>query len=884
EYNMIINSKKQANQINYIKRNIPESFQPLQCDKKQLQLGKDFIVNSTLTYENIECSFGLLVKVKSKSLLGEFSYEPAIFSGSYTVSKERKIELAFIGYILGCLQGKYPKKGKIICIGDNATNIELAGIIKNISTILNSVQKWFTNPTQEPPRIILNKNCSLCQFNSLCKPQAEKDDNLSLLDGISTAKTINKYEKKGIFTLKQLSYLYKPRRNKKTVNSIISIHNLELQALAIRSSKIFVHDLPRIQRKNIEIFLDIEGIPDQKHYYLFGLLICKDNVKTNYSFWSNDLDNESVIWQKFIDLVNMYDDCSIYHYGSYERIAIVKLGKKYSIEIDSIIKRLVNVNNFIYGKVYFPVRSNSLKDICTYLGYTWEFKTASGLQSLVWRHYWEFSNDDKYKQILINYNLDDCKALQMLVDELSIIGNSAETLSDIDFTNQPKKTATLNGGIVHNQFEIILKLAHFDYNNKKISLKQNENIQENGVVCKNRVGGQKGHKGCTRKASKANKIIYVDSDLEIKCPKHNDIILKNTNQVSEKTLIDLVFTKNGIKKTTIKYVYTKKYCSICGRNYSFNNKSYNTFGNSFQSWVVYQRLFLRLPYNVIQKVVEDQFREEISQGTIINFIRKFSDYYANAEKNLVESMLKSPFIHADETKINIQGVDHYVWVFTDGKQVVFKLTKTRESNIVNEFLLKYNGILVSDFYPGYSSASYKQQKCWVHLIRDINDDMWKSPFDTEFETFVTEIRNLIIPIFMVIEKYGLKKRHFNKFEKKIDAFYAKSINKREYKSELCLKYQKRFDNFKGSLFTFLKYDSIPWNNNTAERAIRHLAVQRKISGYFYESLTPQYLLLLGMMQTCKFQNKSFLKFLLSGETDINNFKNKNSDQPIHNDI
>ncbi|MDV3348063.1 transposase [Leptothoe sp. ISB3NOV94-8A] len=75
-----------------------------------------------------------------------------------------------------------------------------------------------------------------------------------------------------------------------------------------------------------------------------------------------------------------------------------------------------------------------------------------------------------------------------------------------------------------------------------------------------------------------------------------------------------------------------------------------------------------------------------------------------------------------------------------------------------------------------------------------------------------------------------------------------------------------------SLFTFLEYDSIPWHNNTAERALRHIAIQRKISGYFFETGANSYLTLLGIMQTCKFQEKSFLKFLVSGEKDVDAFK------------
>ena len=60
--------------------------------------------------------------------------------------------------------------------------------------------------------------------------------------------------------------------------------------------------------------------------------------------------------------------------------------------------------------------------------------------------------------------------------------------------------------------------------------------------------------------------------------------------------------------------------------------------------------------------------------------------------------------------------------------------------------------------------------------------------------------------------------------------------------------------------------------NTAETAIRHLAIQRKISGSFYESVTHNYLILLGIHQTCRFQGKSFFKFLFSGETDLDEFQ------------
>jgi hypothetical protein len=237
-----------------------------------------------------------------------------------------------------------------------------------------------------------------------------------------------------------------------------------------------------------------------------------------------------------------------------------------------------------------------------------------------------------------------------------------------------------------------------------------------------------------------------------------------------------------------------------------------------------------------------------------------------------ERLLGSNFIHADETRVTIKNANWYIWGFTDGEYVTLKLAETREGAVVREFLADYNGILISDFYKGYDSVECRQQKCWVHLIRNINKDLRENPLDTEFESFVLEVKNLITPIMEAIQKYGLKSRNLRKFRKCVDRFYEKTITDKRYKSDLTTKYQKLFMRYSDSLFTFLEQDGISWHNNTAERAIRHIAKQRAISTNFGESVTEAYLVLLGIRQTCRFQGKSFFKFLFSEEKDIDEFK------------
>ncbi len=873
EYMRILEQQRQLNQINYLHA-LNALTQTSLEEKSQIvtdltETG-NLIIKATLKSEGLEAYSDVLTQVESNSSPRGSSYEPTIVVGTHSSSKEQELELVFTGFVLGQMQGKLPMAGRIVKMGGQVDELKLEPHYNVLKRSLDPLREWLGAAPAAPPPVILNKHCPSCQFQTLCREKAEREDDLSLLDRV-TPKVMQRYHKKGIFTVKQLSYTFKPRRSRKRPKKTTIPHKLELQALAIRTDKIYLQELPVLSRHSVELFLDIEGIPDQHRYYLFGLLVCENGGCSYYPFWIDNAQDEERIWCQFLEKINEYPEAPIYHYGAYERGAIEKLATRYHTDCEYIKQRMVNVLALIYGKVYFPVRSNSLKDIGRFVGASWTSPDASGLQTLVWRHQWEETQHTEYKQLLMTYNQEDCLALSILTDELTRIGSTADAQPDIDFADHPKQLATSIGEQIHSRFEAILKFAHADYEGKKISIQQDDT----GEVTKSkRRGGSIGHQGYMRLTPKATKVIRVPQ--RETCPKCRDISLQTSAKMAERTIIDLVFSTNGCRKTVTKYIEAEGYCQQCCRYYSPEeiNKfaAAQLFGHGLQSWVVYQRLVLRLPYRLIVQVMEDLFNESISEGTVGNFLKYFARYYTDTEQLLIEHILASPFVHVDETTINIQGVDHYVWVFTDGTHVVFRMTETREATIVHEFLSGYQGILISDFYPGYDAVKCRQQKCLVHLIRDLNDDLWKSPFDSEFESFILEVKNLLVPVLAAVQKYGLKKRHLQKFSKQIDHFYERVITDRTYRSDLTVKYQSRFKRYRQSLFTFTEHDGIPWNNNMAERAIRHLAVQRKISGFFFKSVAPQYLLMLGITQTCRFQEKSLLKFLMSGEQDIDTFK------------
>jgi len=200
--------------------------------------------------------------------------------------------------------------------------------------------------------------------------------------------------------------------------------------------------------------------------------------------------------------------------------------------------------------------------------------------------------------------------------------------------------------------------------------------------------------------------------------------------------------------------------------------------------------------------------------------------------------------------------------------VLFMYRRSREAGFLQELLKSFKGVLVSDFYAGYDSLPCEQQKCLVHLIRDINEDLKSNPYDEELKALAAEFAALLRSIIATIDTYGLKKHHLHKHKAEVRRFFG-SLEPRAYRSDLAVGYQKRLLKNGWKLFTFLDHDGVPWNNNNAEHAVKVFAAYRRVTdGQMKEAGLSDHLVLLSLYQTCKYRGVSFLKFILSREEDV----------------
>jgi predicted RecB family nuclease len=377
--------------------------------------GPSFALDVTLDDELVSLHFDGLRKVGGASTLGNFHYVPMLFHEG-RVKKEQRVLLGIYGQVLSHVQGRLPDYGvawhEQKCI---QTKVRLSPDVRVAQRVLREVKDMTC--TDSPPKLLLNSHCQICEFRQRCHDLAVEKDDLSLLRGLKE-KDISKLNSKGIFSITQYSYCFRPRR-KRNQKSMSKKFDHSLQAMALRTKKIYVVKEPEFQAADSRVYLDVEGDTDKGFYYLIGLLIRDRDTQTYIHFWADSKAQEGEIWKQFLNYMRSFENFTLFYYGNYEKKFLLEMKKLYDCD-EELFNRLIlssfNVVSAIFSGIYFPVHSNSLKSIATFLGYRWSEHDASGIQALVWRHEWEEHQSISAKERLLTYNREDCIALRVVSD------------------------------------------------------------------------------------------------------------------------------------------------------------------------------------------------------------------------------------------------------------------------------------------------------------------------------------------------------------------------------------------------------------------------------------------------------------------------------------
>ena len=174
-------------------------------------------------------------------------------------------------------------------------------------------------------------------------------------------------------------------------------------------------------------------------------------------------------------------------------------------------------------------------------------------------------------------------------------------------------------------------------------------------------------------------------------------------------------------------------------------------------------------------------------------------------------------------RISVEGRAGFVWVFANMEEVAYVYSETREGDTLQHLFKDFTGVLVSDFYAVYDGLKCPQQKCLIHLIRDLNDAVLEYPYDEQLKNLVKNFADLLKPMVESVDHHGLKFDYLRKHLVFVDRFF-KQLSSTDFQSEAARAIKKRFEKNRNKLFTFLVHDGVPWNNNNAEHAVKAFAM------------------------------------------------------------
>jgi transposase len=337
----------------------------------------------------------------------------------------------------------------------------------------------------------------------------------------------------------------------------------------------------------------------------------------------------------------------------------------------------------------------------------------------------------------------------------------------------------------------------------------------------NQVGAPKGHEGKTRDIPKPNRF------KELKLSKCPDCDKRLGRPVSiHKKIIEDIPDIQPLKIT--QFTIPHYFCNDCDKKVIPNDSELpfeGIFGPNLLAEINLMKYEDRLPYRKIANTLNRQYGLQLTPATILDITRRVADKLENTYKEIKQQVSKSSQVNVDETGIKVKGKKLWLWAFVSLTSILYLIRPNRGQKTIKEILDKdYPGILTCDGWRSYPKCVKKLQRCWAHLLREAK---W---FAEKYEGQARLLYNDLCKLFQRIKRVPSYK-----YKAWITKTYDFCMNEMRSLIRRCEAYTKlrkfttKLENGLEHWFTCVLHPEIEPTNNKAERALRELVVQRKIS-------------------------------------------------------
>ena len=283
------------------------------------------------------------------------------------------------------------------------------------------------------------------------------------------------------------------------------------------------------------------------------------------------------------------------------------------------------------------------------------------------------------------------------------------------------------------------------------------------------------------------------------------------------------------------------------------------FGLEIYLLVAFMKYRIGMTYEKIQEMLQIPYSLYVSKGELPQMMDRLAVEFGDHYEELLQELRNSPSVNGDETGWRIDGENAWLWAFIGKGTALYTIEKCRGKKVVKRVLGRhYAGVIGSDFWSAYNLDGIAQQKCHVHLKRELKETAEGKDGRSQFHRFRKKLKRILNDGARTKERIN-DPAELQKQKEHLDGRIAELCDE-NWMDVDCLRIVKRLRGRGRDLFTFLVRDIGP-DNNIAERGIRPAVVMRKNSyGNRSDRGAETASVLLSVVETCDMKEQNFLNW------------------------
>jgi transposase len=254
-----------------------------------------------------------------------------------------------------------------------------------------------------------------------------------------------------------------------------------------------------------------------------------------------------------------------------------------------------------------------------------------------------------------------------------------------------------------------------------------------------------------------------------------------------------------------------------------------------------------VPYGRVRQVLADLFDATLSLGTLVDWVQQSARVLAPIEAQIKAALVRAPVLHSDETGVRQAG--HLAWAHVASTDrlthYAIQAQRGRDATDAIGILPGYRGVSVHDGWAAYrGNTQCRHALCTIPHLRELTflEEQYQ-------QTWAKELKGLLRQMNAATDRARaqgatrLPQTEHDGFVARYEALLAagrganppparRPHQRGRLKQSPARNLLERLLLGQEEVLAFLDDLTIPFDNNQAERDLRLLKVQQKVSGSF----------------------------------------------------